>query len=223
MSDAGFRSQADGENHFHREAFHFPPAPDPGFSVEFDLPGNPGVTRWGTVNFSIREAAFEDLPDVSRIHVQSWRETYQGQVPQEYLDGMSVSARQQRWEKLFRGGVGEDKNLYVARDEGEAVGFISFGRGRDARRPGTGEIYAVYLLKRCWGLGLGYRLFETAISKLRGEGMTSLYLWVLDSNVRAIAAYERWGGRVDEGMSLKGRIGGLEITEIMVNFELEDR
>ncbi|MGC4015071.1 MAG: GNAT family N-acetyltransferase [Luteolibacter sp.] len=120
------------------------------------------------------------------------------------------------------GGVIEDRNLYVARDGDEMVGFISFGRGRDARKAGCGEIYAIYLRRRVWGRGIGFRLFERAVRKLKEGGIASCYLWVLDSNVRAIASYERWGGRVEEDMILRGRIGSQEIEEIMMSFSPVD-
>lgn len=175
------------------------------------------------MNVSITEASFEDLPDVARIHVESWREAYKGLVSQAYLDGMNASARQKKWEDLFRRNAAEDKSLHVARDGSEVVGFISFGRGRDARKVGFGEIYAVYLVKRCWGFGFGHALFGSAVRQLQREGMARVYLWVLDSNVRAIASYQKWGGRVEEDMILHGNIGGQEITEIMMNFGPEDR
>jgi hypothetical protein len=73
------------------------------------------------MGFSIREASFEDLPDVARIHVQSWKETYVGLVPRDYLDGMSVSARQRNWEAIFQATTAENRNLYIVHDDGEAV------------------------------------------------------------------------------------------------------
>ena len=168
--------------------------------------------------YSIREASFEDLPDIARIHVQSWQQTYVGMVPQDYLDGMSIPARQKTWEAIFQGTEAENRNLYIAHDDGEAVGFISFGPSRDDRKRGWGEIYAVYLLKKSWGKSIGYQLFETAERKFRDAGITSVHLWALDANKNALSAYNKWGGIVDPDLIQEDEIGGQKVREIMVIF-----
>ncbi len=170
------------------------------------------------MGFSIREASFGDLPDIARIHVQSWKETYVGLVPQDYLDGLSVPARQKIWDAIFQATAAENRNLYIAHDDGEAVGFISFGPSRDQRKNGWGEIYAVYLLKKSWGKGIGYALFETAKQKLRDKELTSAYLWVLSTNKTALGAYKRWGGIVEPDLIEEDEIGGQKVEEVMVTF-----
>src|SRR5262249_43374676 len=104
--------------------------------------------------------------------------------------------------------------------DGEAVGFISFGPSRDDRKRGWGEIYAVYLLKKSWGKSIGYRLFETAKRRLRDQGITSAYLWVLSSNKTALGAYKKWGGIVDPDLNEDVEIGGQKVEEVMVTFSL---
>ncbi len=168
--------------------------------------------------YSIREASFEDLPDIARIHVQSWQQTYVGMVPQDYLDGMSIPARQKAWEAIFQATTTENRNLYIAHDNDEAVGFISFGPNRDQYKAGRGEIYAVYLLKKSWGRAVGYGLFETARQKFCESGITSAYLWVLEANKNALSAYNKWGGIVDPGILHEDEIDGQKVREIMVIF-----
>ena len=155
----------------------------------------------------IRAASYDDLADVARIHVQSWQETYMGQVPQNYLDGMDVKARQKKWEEIFRENAANN-NLYLAFDGAKPIGFISFGRGRDQELLDSGEIYAVYLLREAWGKAAGYTLFKTAEQKLSEQGLNRLYLWVLNSNENALNAYQRWGGKVDNNMTKGAVIGG---------------
>jgi GNAT superfamily N-acetyltransferase len=131
---------------------------------------------------------------------------------------MSIPDRQKKWEELFQD---KDKNLYVAQDNNETVGFISFGKNRDKRKNGCGEIYAVYLLKKSWNKGIGYALFEKAKQKLLKEGTTTAYLWVLNTNASAITSYRKWGGIVDDTMILDTQIGGQEVKEVMINFDLQ--
>lgn len=168
----------------------------------------------------IRSANFGDLVDIAQIHVQSWRETYAGQVPQSYLDGMGVKERQKKWEELFQGNTVEDNNLYLAIDENAPIGFISFGKSRDADFSDAGEIYAIYLLQEAWGKTAGYSLFKTAISHLKKQGFSRCYLWVLDTNERAIKAYQRWGGRLDNTADKHFNIGDTSLREVAVWFDI---
>ena len=45
----------------------------------------------------VREATVDDARSIAEVHVRIWQETYVGQVPQEYLDGLSVESREARW------------------------------------------------------------------------------------------------------------------------------
>ena len=38
------------------------------------------------LNLEIRKASKEDIKGVSRVYVDSWRNTYRGLVPDDYLD-----------------------------------------------------------------------------------------------------------------------------------------
>ena len=45
----------------------------------------------------IREACIVDAAAITRIHVDSWRTTYAGIVPDEYLASQSYDRREQIW------------------------------------------------------------------------------------------------------------------------------
>lgn len=168
----------------------------------------------------ISPASYEDLPDVARIHVTAWKQAYVGQVAQAHLDRLDVAQRLRRWREQFPDGV--VSGLLVAKVKKEPAGFICFGPARDQDRQDWGEIYAVYVLKPYWGGGLGYQLYKHACAELQQHGFMRAYLWVLDTNDRAIAAYERWGGLV-EHHRLKGHeIGGQPVKEVSVCFVVGD-
>jgi GNAT superfamily N-acetyltransferase len=172
-------------------------------------------------NISLADATPADLPDVAHIHVRCWQESYVGQVPQAYLDGLDATARQRKWEELFDAVVKDGlPGLTVARCDGKLVGFISYSLARDNDRSGQGEIYAVYLLKEYWNKGLGFRLFDTAGARFRAAGVIKAYLWVLDTNENAIRAYARWGGRIEPGYVKNHEIGGRAVKETLVSFDL---
>jgi GNAT superfamily N-acetyltransferase len=141
-------------------------------------------------------------------------------VPQAYLDSLSIPARQEMWEDIFRGNDAVDGNLYLAWRNENPVGFISFGKARDPRLKDQAEIYAIYLLQEAWGGGIGHALFQCATETLRHSGYATAYVWVLDSNRNALHAYQRWGGTIEENLKLHDTIGGQSITEVAIAFSV---
>lgn len=85
----------------------------------------------------ITSASYEDLPEVARIHVASWKQAYVGQVPQTYLDNLDVAQRLRRWEEQFPNGV--PSGLLIASVSSKAAGFICFGPTRDPDRQNWGK------------------------------------------------------------------------------------
>lgn len=172
------------------------------------------------LDFEIRPANFQDLPDIARVHVESWQQTYAGLVPQHFLDNLNISERQKKWEENFLRKTVEDSNLYVACDHGDVIGFVSFGRPRDESMKSWGEIYAIYLLKPFWGKGIGFKLFQTARRELVSQDFKEAYLWVLDTNKNALFAYQKWGCKIHEETVNSHSIGGQDVGENLVTFSL---
>lgn len=55
------------------------------------------------------------------------------------------------------------------------------------------EINKIYILKRFYGLGIGQELMALAEGALRQMHANRVWLWVLESNTRAIQFYEKQG------------------------------
>ena len=144
-------------------------------------------------NISFREAAVSDCLAVARVHVQSWRESFAGIVPQTFLDKMSVKERARAFEAGFSA---DGYKMYVAEAAGRGlVGFADFGEPREPAGAFEGELYAIYLLPEFQRRGIGERLFNLGVDFLTGSGKNSMYLLALEvSPYRAF--YEKMGGRV---------------------------
>jgi GNAT superfamily N-acetyltransferase len=110
--------------------------------------------------------------------------------------------------------------LLIAKVNNTAGGFVCFGRARDENRQDCGEIYAIYVLKEHWGRGIGYTLYKNACAELQENGFLKAYLWVLDTNHRAIASYRRWGGVIERDRLKDHAIGGQRVKEVSVLFNL---
>lgn len=160
----------------------------------------------------IGPAAAEDALGVAQLHVSSWRVAYAGIVPQQYLDSLSIPDREVMWREAIRRGVPE---LVLAKEDDEAVGFVSFGKARDKDLPETaGEIWAIYVLPSHWSRGVGYGLWLHARERLRSQGFQSVSLWVLADNARAIRFYTRAGFVRDPGAAQDIVRAGKTLAEV---------
>jgi L-amino acid N-acyltransferase YncA len=110
------------------------------------------------VALQIREAVLADAEAIATVHVRSWQAAYRGQLPDEYLDGLTVEDRlsQHRWALEH---PRPDWRVWVASDGRRVVGFAVSGPSEDADAdPGTAEVYAIYLEPGSYGRGVGRRL-----------------------------------------------------------------
>jgi ribosomal protein S18 acetylase RimI-like enzyme len=148
----------------------------------------------------------EDAPGIACVHVRSWQAAYRGQLPDAMLDALSVDERTAFWRAL----LGEERSrsaVIVAEVEGVIAGFASAGPCRDIDLgEGSGEIYALYVAPEAWSAGIGRALMEACLSALLADGFPLLSLWVIESNQRARAFYERTGWRADGARKSEGGV-----------------
>lgn len=104
-------------------------------------------------------------------------------------------------------------------DGGKIVGNISCCAGRAPELSNWGEIVSIYLLPEYWGKGCGKRLFNAAVEQLESMGYRKLFLWVLESNRRARAFYERMGFQLHESY-MEDEIGGMPVREVQYRREI---
>ena len=142
----------------------------------------------------IREAAPGDAAGIARVHVESWRTTYLGIMPQQHLDELSEDDFTQTWAtRLADDGPARPHVLVAAADGGEIVGFVSGGRERAGDPDYGAEVYALYLLRSQQGRGAGRRLLRAMARRLSEAGHAALLIWVNADNP-ARGFYEALGG-----------------------------
>ena len=143
----------------------------------------------------VRPATLQDVAGIARVHVDAWRETYQGILPAEFLQNLSYESREEQWRRALSDPSSRTR-LYVMQENSGAIGgFVAVGPERGELEDYDGELYAIYLLRQYQGMGYGRRLFEEGVSALREEGFRSMVLWVLEDNASR-GFYEHLGGSV---------------------------
>ncbi|MEI8396704.1 MAG: GNAT family N-acetyltransferase [Rhodospirillaceae bacterium] len=142
----------------------------------------------------IRRAHSADAADIAGVFVESWRSTYPGLIPDDYLVGLSVRKSTLRWYTELTQTEEGANGVFVAVDPPRGiVGFGSCGVQRTRFSDFEGEFYTLYLLDGGRGRGLGRRLLAAMAGELVGRGYSSALVRVLRDN-QARWFYERMGG-----------------------------
>ncbi len=153
------------------------------------------------------------------VHVAAWRWAYDGLLPAGRLAELSAADRGRAWAERLESG--QDAMTYVAERGDTLVGFVSAGVGRaDVGGPEVGELYGLYVLAEVAGTGTGRRLHDMGLRWLADRGHPHARLWVLRSNDRARAFYERCGWRPDGDEKLERRPDGLMLDEVRYELAL---
>jgi ribosomal protein S18 acetylase RimI-like enzyme len=143
------------------------------------------------MNLSIRKATPLDAPDIARVHVTSWQETYCGIISQPYLDSLDVASRTENWKSWLDQSA---SYVYVTELDGHLCGFIGGGASREPIEDFDAEIYAIYLLNAAKGKGIGRLLIRRLAETLRANAFTKAMLWVLADNPSR-GFYQHLGGK----------------------------
>jgi ribosomal protein S18 acetylase RimI-like enzyme len=141
---------------------------------------------------SYRLATKADCVNIAALHAKNWQETYRGAFDDYYLDHEINEERLEVWEKRFS-TPNDKQHIYIACDGDTLVGFECT---YSDYHPELGAYMDNLHVKSGYqGYGIGRRLMsESARFALSKDRETSLYLYVLNSNLAAIEVYTRWGG-----------------------------
>ncbi len=97
----------------------------------------------------VREAQLEDAPEIARVHIQTWRASYRGLMPDSILADLDTQARTLLWKKfLSRPNVW----IFVAVQEESLVGFCSLAPARDEEEDPkvVAEVTSIYVDPDKW-------------------------------------------------------------------------
>jgi len=174
---------------------------------------------------TLRAPTAADVPALGAVHLASWNEAYRGVCDGGWLSTLTVEQFEEYHRPRVGEGAGAGEPFLVATGTGGVKGVVGFARGGPTRaasptgdalpagfglKDGGGweaELYAIYVLPRCQGMGVGRRLFEGVASALAGVGRGSMCVWVLSGNAGARRFYERMGGALagESTVTLGGR------------------
>lgn len=165
---------------------------------------------------NVRTAKLEDAVGVATVHIASWRETYYGIVPDDFLNELSLERRTAQWTNSLSNLDDEYHRAFVAELDGQIVGFANYGFVRESDPLHQGELFAIYVLQSVHKRGVGGMLVSAIAQGLLDLGVSSMLVWVLRENP-ARGFYERLGGRYLREKMIE--IGGRELPEIAYGWQ----
>lgn len=157
----------------------------------------------------IRIGCKNDVKNISEVYVDSWRITYRGLVPDDYLDKLSYIETEKKWMD-FLNNEKENFIFVVSNEVGNIIGFAS-GRSIGEKDFG-GELYSLYLLQECREKGLGRLLVKTIAKHFKEKGIDSMMVWVMKNNELGLGFYKNIGGKAYNERT--STFGGAEVKDV---------
>ena len=121
----------------------------------------------------IRKANATDATAIAKVHVDSWRTTYSGIVPDDYLVCLSYEQRELLWRDQLCNTDSQEFTYVVEDSSGVVVGFAGGGPERTGHAEYKGELYGIYILETHQRKGVGRQLTSAVIKRLLQVGIHS--------------------------------------------------
>jgi len=169
--------------------------------------------------FTVRELHETDAPELARLHVTSWQETYADQLPAGFFTPHFLAQREAMWTRLCRNrpaGIqvavavtaGEGTPATGTLAEGRIIGFAAAGQADDDS-PRPTELSMLYVEQPSHGSGAGQALLDTVLP------VRPAFLWVARDNPRAQAFYRRNGFEADGAQLSDTPVPGLSSVRMV--------
>jgi GNAT superfamily N-acetyltransferase len=144
----------------------------------------------------IIKAKPEMASEIAKVHVDSWKTTYKGLLPDEILSNLSYDKSTTTFTKRLNEN-NDKKFFFVALNgNGDVVGFVDGGPIRDeSSNHDMAEIYAIYILESFQNQGIGTQLLKSAKQTMRRLNYKSFKIWVLNNNCYQ-KFYSKNGGKI---------------------------
>ena len=144
----------------------------------------------------IRYVQQSDLQDIATIHIESWKDSYSDILPAEFLSGQIKGDIERHWNEIKI----QNEDIVLVAEENSLIGFVAVW----CRPIPFIDNLHVRPFQRSKKIGSG--LMKAAAKELINRGHKKAYLWVFESNAKAIRFYKRLGG-IQKEQSIKDAFG----------------
>jgi ribosomal protein S18 acetylase RimI-like enzyme len=172
------------------------------------------------MNIVYKKASIDDAYDVAYIAAYSWKETYKGLLPDDYLEER-VNNINQRLEGTKDFISKYDGNYIIVRDDDKPVGILAYRKSNNDKYNDYGYLEAIYVLKEYQEYNIGKELFKIAIEDFISMGYDKMYLECMKGN-NALSFYEKYDGRIVDTINYHIRDDINPETYVMTFEDLEN-
>ena len=158
----------------------------------------------------IRKANIQDAQGIGKVHVDSWRTTYKGILPDDFLNNLSYEQRTELWKK----NISDATNyvLVAENEQNEIIGFATSGTRKTNSVPNATDLTSIYLLEEYQGMGIGKQLLKEIFIYFKQIGYEKVFVEVLAEN-KTRDFYEYYGAQYVNNIEIK--IGGRVVEELI--------
>ena len=145
-------------------------------------------------NIIIEKMEENDIAQVAKILIDSWKIAYKDIIDKTFLQNLSVEEKIEKLRTEYKPGTHR-----VARNKetNQIIGVTRFGKRLDELDKFTeydGEIYGLYVKPGLLRKKIGSRLLIYAKEKLKEQGNHKMIIWCLKENKSSRKFYESMGG-----------------------------
>lgn len=175
---------------------------------------------------SVRPAGPDDVAEIARIQLDTWRAGYATILPGPVLDSLSIQAAHDAWHQAVGSPPSPHHHVLVAQEQQWSVGFVAFGPADDLepddRDPVTTVAVGPLLVEPRWGRrGHGSRLLAAAVDIARSDGMTRAIVWIPESDA-ASREFFISAGWAPDGLARALDTGAGELREVRLHVSLAE-
>lgn len=160
------------------------------------------------LSMKIRIARLEDAAGIAKVHVDSWRTTYQGIVPKDYLDSLSYEQRTDLWQR----NLSHEAHFGVValNRQGDIIGFADARRKDEDLIQQSIHLTSIYLLAAYQGRGIGKKLLKEMFEYFKQLQVQKVFVEALEEN-STCSFYEYYGAELIETIQIE--IAGKKLNE----------
>ncbi|MGI8679826.1 MAG: GNAT family N-acetyltransferase [Jatrophihabitans sp.] len=173
---------------------------------------------------SVRPARSDDVAEIARIQIETWRTGYRQILPAPVLDALSPEQVQAVWTSAVDERPSPRHHVLVAMEAQWVVGFLAFGPAEDLEAddpdPATTAALAPLLVEPRWGRrGHGSRMLAAAVDHARADGTTRFVSWIPEADT-ASREFLISAGWAPDGLVRALDTGAGELREIRLRTSL---
>lgn len=152
------------------------------------------------LRYIVRSAIEKDALSLSEVRLQIDGETenLDREKGEAYID-------EEGFKQIIKDDTESKNNLFVVAEVNGKIVAFSRSEGNTLKRSSHKVEFGICVLKEYWGYGIGTNLLKESIHWADSNGIKKIYLYVLETNEKAILLYQKYGFEV-EGVLRKDKI-----------------